>query len=100
MIDSNLEEKWKEIVGNMRKIQEENQKLKAIINAFVNGIEKDKHTKEATIKHVCEYTAMINEYQQWLEKEKKIIYRDCGHTQNAITKCYDKLIEIRKKYEE
>ena len=100
MIDSNLEEKWKEIVGNMRKIQEENQKLKAIINAFVNGIEKDKHAKEVTIKHVCEYTAIINEYQQWLEKEKKIIYRDCGHTQNAITKCYDKLIEIRKKYEE
>lgn len=89
-----------EIADKITNLQEENQRLKVMINGFVNGYEKDKHAKEVTIKHVCEYTAMINEYQQWLEKEKKIIYRDCGHTQNAITKCYDKLIEIRKKYEE
>lgn len=81
-------------------LRQENKELKAIITYFVNGYEKDKNTKEVTIRHICEYTTIINEFQQWLAKEKQVIYRDCGHTQNAITKCYDKLIEIRKKYEE
>ena len=110
MIDFKVEEKiindliniinnidWQEITDEITKLQEENQRLKAMINAFVNGYEKDKHAKEVTIKHVCEYTMMINEFQQWLEKEKSITYRDCGHTQNAMIKCYDKLIEIREK---
>ena len=107
MIDFKVEEKiindliniinnidWQEIADEITK------RLKAMINAFVNGYEKDKHAKEVTIKHVCEYTMMINEFQQWLEKEKEILYRDYGYTQQAMTKCYDKLIEIRKKYEE
>lgn len=112
MIDFKLEEKmmkdliniiintnWQEITNLMKKLQEENQRLKVMINGFINGYEKDKNAKEVKIKHICEYTSMLKEYQQWLEKEKLVIYRDCGHTQNAITKCYDKLIEIRKKYE-
>ena len=81
-------------------LRKEKKELKAIITYFIKGYEKDKNAEEVTIRHACEYTAMINEFQQWLEKEKEILYRDCGHTQNAITKCYDKLIEIRKKYEE
>ena len=81
-------------------LKQENKELKAIISYFINGYEKDKNAKEVPIKHVCKYTIMINEFQQWLEKEKLVTYRDCGHTQNAMTKCYDKLIEIRKKYEE
>lgn len=81
-------------------LRRENKELKAIISYFINGYEKDKNATEVTIRHICEYTAMINEFQQWLEKEKLVVYRDCGHTQSAITKCYDKLIKIRKKYEE
>lgn len=81
-------------------LRRENKELKAIITYFINGYEKDMNAKEVTIRHACEYTTIINEFQRWLAKEKEVIYRDCGHTQNAITKCYDKLIEIRKKYEE
>ena len=81
-------------------LRRENKELKVIISYFINDYEKDKNATEVTIRHICEYTAMINEFQQWLEKEKLVVYRDCGHTQNAITKCYDKLIKIRKKYEE
>ena len=91
---------WQGIANKIRDLQEENQRLKAMINGFLNGVEKDKNAKEVTIKHVCKYTMMINEFQQWLEKEKLVTYRDCGQTQNTMTKCYDKLIEIRKKYEE
>lgn len=80
-------------------LRQESKELKAIINYFINGYEKDKNAKEVTIKHVCKYTMMINEFQQWLEKEKEILYRDYGYTQQAMTKCYDKLIEIRGKYE-
>ena len=81
-------------------LRQENKELKAMISYFINGYEKDKNAKEVTIKHVCKYTMMINEFQQWLEKEKLVTYRDCGQIQNTMTKCYDKLIEIRKKYEE
>lgn len=84
----------------IKELRKENKELKAIITYFVNDYEKDKNTKEVTIKHVCEYTMMINEFQQWLEKEKEILYRNYGYTQQAMTKCYEKLIEIRKKYEE
>lgn len=113
MIDFKLEEKmmndliniinntdWQGIADEVKTLQEENQRLKAMINAFINGVEKDKNAKEVKIFHVCKYTTLLNEYQSWLAKEKEVIYRDCGHTQKAITKCYDKLIELRKKYEE
>lgn len=113
MIDFKLEEKmitdliniinnidWQGILDLTKKLEEENQRLKAMINGFLNGVEKDKNAKQVKIFHVCKYTSLLNEYQSWLAKEKQVIYRDCGHTQNAITKCYDKLIEIRKKYEE
>lgn len=112
MIDSKLEEKmmndlanviintdWQEITNLIKKLQEENQRLKAMINGFINGVEKDSNSTEIKLPHICKYTTLLNEYQSWLAKEKTIVYRDCGHTQNAITKCYDKLIEIRKKYE-
>lgn len=113
MIDSRLEEKmmndltnviintdWQEITNLIKKLQEENQRLKVMINGFLNGVEKDKNAKEVKIFHVCKYTSLLNEYQRWLEKEKEEKYRDCGITQKAITKCYEKLIELRKKYEE
>lgn len=113
MIDFKLEEKmindliniinsidWQGIANEIKKLQEENQRLKAMINGFLNGVEKDKNAKEVKIFHVCKYTSLLNEYQRWLEKEKEIIYRDCGHTQNAMIKCYDKLKELREKYEE
>lgn len=113
MIDFKLEEKmmndliniinnidWQGILDLTKKLEEDNQRLKAMINGFLNGVEKDENATEIKLPHICKYTTLLNEYQNWLEKEKKIIYRDCGHTQNAITKCYDKLIEIRKKYEE
>ena len=88
------------INDEIKKLKEENKEIKSVISYFINGYEKDKNTKEVTLKHVCEYTMMINEFQQWLEKEKEILYRDYGYTQQAMTKCYEKLIEIRKKYEE
>ena len=81
-------------------LQKENQRLKLAINDFVNSIEKDKNAAEIKLPHICKYTALLNEYQNWLAKEKEIIYRDCGHTQNAMIKCYDKLKELREKYEE
>lgn len=81
-------------------LRQENKKLKAIITCFVNGYEKDENAKEVKINHICKYTRILNEYQQWLEKEKSVVYRDCGHTQNAMIRCYDKLKELRKKYEE
>ena len=82
---------WQGIANEIKKLQEENQ---------LNGVEKDKNAKEVKIFHVCKYTSLLNEYQRWLEKEKEEKYRDCGITQKAITKCYEKLIELRKKYEE
>ena len=88
------------INGEIKKLKEENQNLKAMVNAFINELEKDENATEVKIFHVCKYTLLLNEYQNWLTKEKEVIYRDCGHTQNAITKCYDKLIELRKQYEE
>lgn len=91
---------WQRVANEIKKLQEENQRLKAMINGFLNGVEKDKNAKEVKIFHVCKYTALLNEYQIWLSKEKEIIYRDCGHTQNAMIKCYDKLKELREKYEE
>lgn len=91
---------WQGIIDKIEKLEEENQRLRAMINAFINGVEKDKNAKEVKIFHVCRYTTLLNEYQNWLAKEKEVIYRDCGHIQNAITKCYNKLIELRKKYEE
>lgn len=113
MIDFKLEEKmmndliniinnidWQGILDATKKLKEENQILKAMINGFLNGVEKDENAAEVKLPHICKYTAMINEFQQWLEKEKLVVYRDCGHTQNAITKCYNELIKIRKKYEE
>lgn len=113
MIDFKVEEKtindliniinnvdWQEIADEITKLQEENQRLKAMINGFLNGIEKDSNATEIKLSHICKYTTLLNEYQSWLAKEKEVIYRDCGHTQNAITKCYDKLIELRKQYEE
>ena len=91
---------WQRVANEIKKLQEENQRLKAMINGFLNGVEKDKNAKEVKIFHVCKYTSLLNEYQRWLEKEKEEKYRDCGITQKAITKCYEKLIELRKKYEE
>ena len=88
------------INGEIKKLKEENQNLKAMVNAFINELEKDENATEVKIFHVCKYTSLLNEYQNWLAKEKEVIYKDCGHTQNAITKCYDKLIELRKQYEE
>lgn len=113
MIDFKLEEKmiidliniinsidWQGIANVTKKLQEENQRLKAMINAFINGVEKDSNASEIKLPHICKYTTLLNEYQSWLAKEKEIIYRDCGHTQNAMIKCYDKLKELREKYEE
>lgn len=91
---------WSGIINEIKKLQEENQRLNEMINGFINGVEKDENAAEVKLPHICKYTALLNEYQNWLSNEKKVIYRDCGHTQNAITKCYEKLIEIRKKYEE
>ena len=84
----------------IKDLREENQRLKAMINGFIKGIEKDKISTEFKLPHICIYTALLNEYQIWLSKEKEIIYRDCWHTQNAMIKCYDKLKELREKYEE
>lgn len=113
MIDFKLEEKmmndliniinnidWQGIANEITKLQEENQRLKAMINGFINGVEKDSNSTEIKLPHICKYTRILNEYQQWLEKEKSVVYRDCGHTQNAMIRCYDKLKELRKKYEE
>lgn len=113
MIDFKLEEKMItdliNIINNIdgqgildltKKLEEENQRLKAMINGFLNGVEKDKNAKEVKIFHVCKYTSLLNEYQSWLAKEKEEKYKDCGITQKAITKCYTKLTELRKKYEE
>ena len=113
MIDFKLEEKmitdiiniinnidWQGILDLTKKLEEENQRLKAMINGFLNGVEKDKISTEFKLPHICKYTALLNEYQIWLSKEKEIIYRDCGHTQNAMIKCYDKLKELREQYEE
>ena len=91
---------WQGIANKIRDLQVENQKLKTMINGFINGVEKDENITEIKLPHICEYTALLNEYQIWLSKEKEIIYRDCGHTQNAMIKCYDKLKELREKYEE
>lgn len=91
---------WQGIANKIRDLQVENQKLKTMINGFINGVEKDKISTEFKLPHICKYTALLNEYQIWLSKEKEIIYRDCGHTQNAMIKCYDKLKELREKYEE
>lgn len=90
---------WQGIANKIRDLQVENQKLKTMINGFINGVEKDENITEIKLPHICEYTTLLNEYQNWLEKEKDIIYRDCGHTQNAMIKCYDKIKELRKKYE-
>lgn len=113
MIDFKLEEKmmndliniinnidWQGILDATKKLKEENQILKAMINGFLNGVEKDENAAEVKLPHICKYTSLLNEYQNWLSNEKEVIYRDCGHTQNAMIKCYDKLKELREKYEE
>lgn len=90
---------WEAINNKIEEMQDEIKTLKAVINFFINGIEKDNAQKEIKLPQICKHTLLLNEYQQWLLKEKEIKYRDCGIRQNAMIDCYDKLIELRKKYE-
>ena len=72
---------------------------KSFYDGFINSVEKDENATEIKLPHICKFTILLNEYQSWLAKEKEIIYRDCGHTQNAMIRCYNKLKELREKYE-
>lgn len=72
---------------------------KSFYDGFINSVEKDENATEIKLPHICKFTILLNEYQNWLTKEKEIIYKDCGHTQNAMIRCYNKLKELREKYE-
>lgn len=88
------------IIKYIDELRKENETFKNVIKSLVdNKVEKDNNATEIKLPHVCKYALLLNEYQSWLAKEKTIVYRDCGHTQNAMIKCYDKLKELRKKYE-
>lgn len=76
------------------------QKYKEIIGGKEYCVEKDENANQINVPHICKYTILLNEYQNWLAKEKEVVYRDCGHTQKAITKCYDKLVYLRKIYKD
>ena len=81
-------------------LRKENERFKIMIKTLIdNKVEKLEGAKEIKIPHICKYTLILNMYQRWLEKEKSVTYRDCGYTQNAMIKCYDKLKELRERYE-
>ena len=75
-------------------------KYKEIIGGKEYCVEKDENAYQINVSHNCKYINLLNEYQNWLAKEKEVVYRDCGHTQKAITKCYDKLVYLRKIYKD
>lgn len=75
-------------------------KYKEIIGDKEYCVEKDENANQINVPHNCKYINLLNEYQNWLAKEKEVVYRDCGHTQKAITKCYDKLVYLRKIYKD
>ena len=75
-------------------------KYKEIIGGKEYCVEKDENANQINVSHNCKYINLLNEYQNWLAKEKEVVYRDCGHTQKAITKCYDKLVYLRKIYKD
>lgn len=75
-------------------------KYREIIDGKEYCVEKDENANQINVSHNCKYINLLNEYQNWLAKEKEVVYRDCGHTQKAITKCYDKLVYLRKIYKD
>lgn len=96
--DSSMQsEAIRKYVDDLRK---ENDDLKKIIRILIdNRLEKDKNAIEVKVPHMCKWLLLLNEYQEWIEEEKDIVYRDCGHTQKAMAKCYFKLNQLREKYE-
>lgn len=58
--------------------------------------ERDPLAKEVKIEHVCDATRILAQYEEWLDKEKNTVYRDCGHRQQICTECWNKLQEIKK----
>lgn len=53
--------------------------------------------KEIKIHHICDATRILAQYEQWLDKEKNTVYRDCGYHQQICTECWNKLQEIKER---
>ena len=48
---------------------------------------------------MCKWLLLLNEYQEWIENEKDVVYRDGGIKQSAMIDCFLKLNQLREKYE-
>ncbi len=96
--DSSIQsEAIKKYVDDLRK---EINDLKKIVQFLIdNRLEKDKKATEVKIPHICKWLLLLNEYQEWIEKEKDAVYRDGGIKQSAMIDCYLKLNQLREKYE-
>ena len=96
--DSSVQsEAIKKYVDELRK---ENDNLKKIVQILIdNRLEKDKNAIEVKVPHMCKWLLLLNEYQEWIENEKDVVYRDGGIKQSAMIDCFLKLNQLREKYE-
>lgn len=84
--------------NGFEQLQQENKELKNKNLLLRKLVDKQKVVDDfKDSMNNYKYFNILNELENWLEEELKVVYKDCGHKHNTLLKVYDKLKELEER---